>query len=264
MQKPFYIPSKHLSAYVDRYIVCKQQKELPLILPGTGLELLFHTHTPLSINNNQLPKAHIICPRESLSFTPSKQINYIAVRFKSGAFRHFCNLPHKYIINNYLAVEDIWPKESKQLLNSIENIEQIDLKIKAIEVFLLKQLKKNQVKETVNWDKTIYQLYKYFNTIQLHDLASNCNLSYRQFERNFKTNFGITPKKFQRISRLQKTSKQLLLSKSSNYLAIALDNGYYDQSHFIKEFKLFTNFKPTLYFNDNNFENHFFYSSIKS
>lgn len=108
----------------------------------------------------------------------------------------------------------------------------------------------------------IKTLYKNFNSISLHELAYHSNLSYRQFERLFKQKFGVSPKKFQRITRLQKTVKQVLLSSNKHYLSTALDNGYYDQSHFIKEFQSFTNLKPSQYFVTKNFDNHFYYKPL--
>ncbi|WP_299109871.1 helix-turn-helix transcriptional regulator [uncultured Tenacibaculum sp.] len=263
MSRTHYKPSKYLSNYIDRYFVCSQNKGLPLILPGTGLELLFHLKDSLSITNKKLGVAHTICPRERLLFDTTNNVNYISVRFHSGTFRHFTNIPHKYIVNHYLTVEDIWRNEGTELLSRLNDLSTIHKKIQLIDAFLCKQLVKNLNHEPVNWNSAIKNLYKNYNTITLHELANHCNLSYRQFERNFKQHFGITPKKFQRITRLQKTVKNVLLSKSKHYLHTALDSGYYDQSHFIKEFKYFSGLTPSEYFVAENFDNHFYYKSLK-
>ncbi|CAM1366839.1 helix-turn-helix domain-containing protein [Tenacibaculum xiamenense] len=262
MVKTHYKPSKYLSAYVDRYFVCKQNIDLPLVLPGTGLELLFHLKKTLSIHQQSLPKGHIICPRTALKFDDNKKIEYLAVRFKSGAFRHFTSIPYSYIINEYLSVEDIWASEGKLLLQKLHDSALIEEKISCIETFLLKKLLKHHLNESINWNANLQLLYKQFNSINFHELAFKCNVSYRQYERNFKEKFGITPKKFQRITRLQKTAKEVLLSKTDSYLPIALDNGYYDQSHFIKEFKQLSGITPSKYFVKENFSNHFYYKSI--
>ncbi|REH50536.1 helix-turn-helix protein [Tenacibaculum gallaicum] len=263
MNKKHYKPSRYLSPYIDRYFVCCQTKSLPLILPGTGLELLFHIGNPLSIANKKLDSAHIICPREKLIFDSSNTINYISVRFHSGGFRHFTSIPHTHIVNQYLSVEEIWGKEGEELSEVLFSLPSIEERIKAIDFFLCNQLKKQQSTDIIDWDLVIKTLYKNFNSIPLHKLASHCNLSYRQFERVFKQKFGVSPKKFQRITRLQKTAKEVLLTKNKHYLCTALDNGYYDQSHFIREFQSFTSLKPSEYFVSKNFENHFFYKPLE-
>ncbi|WP_299136010.1 AraC family transcriptional regulator [uncultured Tenacibaculum sp.] len=262
MNKKYYKPSKNLSSYVDRYFICKQFEKLPLILPGTGLELLFHINESFNINNQTLSQAHILCPRTHLKINTNSKVNYIAVRFKSGAFRHFSPLGHTEFINSYLSVEDLWKNSGKTLISKLQETSEINDKIQLIEQFLISKLSKYQIKETTNWDGVITSLYKNFNTINLQELACNTNLSYRQFERNFKQHFGITSKKFQRIARLQNTVKQVLLSKNTHYLHIALDNGYYDQSHFIKDFFLLSGTKPSNYFTMDNFDNHFYYKSL--
>ncbi|SEB53048.1 Helix-turn-helix domain-containing protein [Tenacibaculum sp. MAR_2009_124] len=262
MVKTHYKPSKYLSSYVDRYFVCKQNIGLPLILPGTGLELLFHLNKPLSIDGVSLPKAHTICPRTAIQFDHNNHIEYLAVRFKSGAFRHFTSIPYFNIVNQYLSVEDIWSIDGKQLSQQLNDLTLIEEKIKCIEIFLLKKLSKYKSTESVHWNASLHQLYREFNSISFLDLALKCNISYRQYERNFKQKFGITPKKFQRITRLQKTAKEVLLNKTDSYLHIALDNGYYDQSHFIKEFKNLSGITPSEYFIKDNFSNHFYYKSI--
>lgn len=262
MNRIHFKPSKYLSNYIDRYFICTQTKSLPLILPGTGLELLFHLNNPLAINNKELSSAHIICPRERLMFDENDDVNYISVRFYSGSFRHFTHIPHKYIVNNFLTVEDIWQKEGKEFLKKLFDTNSNQQKIQLIEYFLLNQLLKYQVKKSINWDASIKKLYKNYNSITLHQLANDCNLSYRQYERVFKQNFGVTPKKFQQITRLQKTAKEIFLSKKKHYLHTALDYGYFDQSHFIREFKNFTGIKPSEYFITDNFENHFYYKPL--
>lgn len=262
MSRIHFKPSTYLSNYIDRYVVCNQDKGLPIILPGTGLELLFHLNKPLTINNNKLDISHIICPRESLAFNKTDTINYISVRFHSGAFRHFSSIPHKYIVNSFLSIEDIWQKEGRNLLSKLSNLSLIEQKIQCIELFLLNQLSKHQSTLSIKWDNSIKTLYQNFNSVTLHHLANHCNLSFRQFERVFKQQFGINPKEFQRITRLQKTVKQVLLSKNTHYLSSALDNGYFDQSHFIRDFQAFTNMKPSQYFVLDNFENHFYYKTL--
>jgi AraC-like DNA-binding protein len=82
---------------------------------------------------------------------------------------------------------------------------------------------------------------------RVEDLATGYNISARQLERKFKTITGLTPKSFLRISRFQHALKQY----GGNYRSlkdIAYDCGYYDQSHFIHDFKEFSGYEPRNYF----------------
>lgn len=79
------------------------------------------------------------------------------------------------------------------------------------------------------------------------DLAYQCCISQRHFERNFKEHTGFSAKSFSRIIRFN-----ALLSKldypNKSFTEIALDFGYYDQSHFINDFKAFSGYSPKEYF----------------
>ncbi|WP_109852909.1 AraC family transcriptional regulator [Aquimarina sp. AU58] len=267
INKTSYKPNKSLATYVDRIYVLKHSGafKLPAILPGTGLELLFHTHEPLLINNHKCDNGHIICPRNSiLHIDEFSDVSFISVRFKSGAFRHFSSIPFIELNNQFASVEDIWGVKGKDFLEKLNEHHTINDKIKCIESFLLKCLYDYHNKQNDKWDTIMHSLYKQYNSISLKELATYTNLSYRQFERNFKSQFGITPKKIQRIIRFEATVKKILLNRNPGYLSTALDHGYYDQSHFINEFQFFTEEKPSNYFVTKNYDHHFYDKSIKA
>ena len=77
-------------------------------------------------------------------------------------------------------------------------------------------------------------------------LADKFNLSVRQFDRKFKEYAGFSPKTYLRLVRLNKATQQHLTNKPLTQ--IALECGYYDQSHFIHDVKAFTGYHPSFYF----------------
>ena len=94
--------------------------------------------------------------------------------------------------------------------------------------------------------ESIQMIVKQGGRQNVNQLASQNFLSVRQFERNFKTYAGFSPKLYSRIVRFQST---LAYYKQNIPLAaIALENGYYDQSHFIHEFRQFSGHNPKAYF----------------
>jgi len=79
------------------------------------------------------------------------------------------------------------------------------------------------------------------------ELAKRSFLSTRQFERNFKNFSGFSPKLYSRIIRFQ-TATNHYGSNNKTLTDIAYDCGYYDQSHFIHDFKQFSGCHPKQYF----------------
>lgn len=80
------------------------------------------------------------------------------------------------------------------------------------------------------------------------ELSDTFNLSERQFERKFKEYSGFTPKKYMRIVRFSDTCDYYQHSDEKSLTEIAHECGYFDQSHFIKEFKSFSGYAPSEFF----------------
>ncbi|EAQ38582.1 helix-turn-helix domain-containing protein [Dokdonia sp. MED134] len=71
------------------------------------------------------------------------------------------------------------------------------------------------------------------------------NYSYSTLERHFKRDTGLTPKKFQSLQRYKKAIRELYVTRNSDWQHYVVKYGYYDQSHFIKEIKRYTNHTPS-------------------
>jgi AraC-like DNA-binding protein len=85
--------------------------------------------------------------------------------------------------------------------------------------------------------------------VSLKDLLYRSGYSERHFERKFRTVAGFTPKQFARILRYQSTKRKYVTGNYKTLSELAQDSGYFDQSHFIREFKEFSGFDPKRYFN---------------
>ena len=86
------------------------------------------------------------------------------------------------------------------------------------------------------------------NHHSIEDLASKACLSPRQFERNFLTRVGITPKLFMRIVRFEYAMRVKNEHSTKSWSEIALICGYTDSSHLLREFKEFAEFPPSKFY----------------
>jgi AraC-like DNA-binding protein len=79
------------------------------------------------------------------------------------------------------------------------------------------------------------------------EMIAVAQVSERQIERLFKKYIGLSPKYYSRIIRFNYIF-QLIKSKKNSWTEIVYQSGYYDQSHFIRNFKAFTGEDPSSYF----------------
>jgi AraC-like DNA-binding protein len=83
--------------------------------------------------------------------------------------------------------------------------------------------------------------------LSVAELSDNCFLSRRQFERKFLHYAGNSPKQFQRIARFNAVIKGFE-KRNQSLTKMAYDCGYYDQSHFIHDFRCFAGYSPKTFF----------------
>lgn len=84
-------------------------------------------------------------------------------------------------------------------------------------------------------------------SVSIERLASNFDISTRQFERKFKEIAGLSPKLYANVIRFQAATAHKF-SGTRDLTEIAYNCGYYDQSHFINDFRRFSGYSPKEYF----------------
>lgn len=93
--------------------------------------------------------------------------------------------------------------------------------------------------------------------VDIETLAGSQGISRRHLEREFKKYIGLTPKYFARIVQFNYIF-EAMQAQDNRWVDVALNSGYFDQSHFIKNFKAFTGEAPSQYgFDEKNLANFF-------
>jgi AraC-like DNA-binding protein len=79
------------------------------------------------------------------------------------------------------------------------------------------------------------------------EVTDQLGLSQRRFIEVFREQVGLTPKAFCRVRRFQYVLKSIHGAKEVDWVQVALESGYYDQAHFIHDFRGFSGVTPTQY-----------------
>ena len=94
------------------------------------------------------------------------------------------------------------------------------------------------------FDYCVHKIQSTNGRIQIKQLEKETGYSSRWLLTKFKDKVGISPKKLSSIFRFQKYYQALANKTENDFLQKEFYNYYYDQSHFIKEFKRFTGVPP--------------------
>lgn len=126
--------------------------------------------------------------------------------------------------------------------------------IESIQSLISDQLGKVDNRET-SYEVAVKKILESKGSIPVAQLCQFINISERQLERQFLKHIGISPKLYARIIRFNYIF-ELMQNQDQSWSDLVYQSGFYDQSHFIKNFKEFTGEDPSTYgFDEKNMAN---------
>jgi AraC-like DNA-binding protein len=185
-----------------------------------------------------------------LEIAPTGNSGIISARFFPEGFLPFTDRPIASFEDKATSLEDLFGEKGinlqEQVLLASSNLDRIGL----IESFLIDQLKTPNSIDTLT-KACVEVILRSRGQIDVTTLADKMNIHRRKMERRFSSVIGMSPKQLARIIRLQSTIKMLEQNSFTNLSTLAYENGYFDQAHFIKDFKEFTGLSPKSFYSDN-------------
>ncbi|WP_304957291.1 helix-turn-helix domain-containing protein [Bacteroides caecimuris] len=218
-------------------------------LPTGCISLVFHRGERLKVTNrNELQPHSFICGQESgySDVTSTGDIEMIVVVFQPHAAKIFFRMPVTLLRDRNVAVADIENTALRDLAHKVEDSENHDTCIELIENYFYKCL----MHGTTYHLPRLAEVVRYINNstqTNIKTLANIACLSEKQFCRVFSEHIGTTPKDFLRVVRMQRTLSVLQRNPRIGFAQLSYECGYTDQSHMIKEFKLFSGYTPKEY-----------------
>ena len=173
-----------------------------------------------------------------------KRLKCVRVDFHPGGLYRLLGIPMTHLFDGGLNAFDIWGTEmntiNSQLIHAADNDTGKDI----VENFLLKKC--NHLKTTLPFDFAMRELIRTDGNTSIEKIASLACLSLRQFERKCAERIGMPPKSFARIVRFSKAYRLREAKPELTWTAVAHETGYFDQMHFIRDFKEFAGVTPTI------------------
>lgn len=265
------LPTEQLARYVKCFWVLESPSASSpgqeRILPDGCTEIVFHLADPFDQHNpdgttERQPLALLVGQmRRHLVIQPTGRVRVLGVRFWPGGAYPFLTLPQSEIADRVIALDSIWGSVTRELQSRIAGARTPAESVRQVERILLARLNQFHRHDDAVF-KAIASIFKSGGRVPVEGLAENMGISLRRLDRTFNTRVGLPPKLLCRIIRFQRVLKMLEeYENSRNSLQTALDCGYYDQSHFIKEFKAFAGKAPASYFAEQNAMTEFFTAS---
>ncbi len=175
---------------------------------------------------------------------PTGYVNTFAIRFYPHGFANFVTVPLRSLANTETPMADLFGESTANALEQkIIAASGTQQRIDIIEQFLLDKLKDSTVIDGIV-SSTIEALLVTNGNTSIRQILKEDVSKRRQLERKFAQQIGISPKQMGKVIRLQSALKMLLSEDTNKLTNIAYESDYYDQAHFIKDFKEFTGISP--------------------
>jgi len=191
-----------------------------------------------------LPNALVVGARSVYEIVDSADMAAVAgIVFEPGAFACFAREPVDVFSNENVALEDVWGKGARALRDRLLETCQPGAKLGCIEEFLRREFSARLTRHCV----VEHALYRFRDMAGVNDVAAETGRSVRYLSQVFRERVGLGPKAWCRVQRFQKAVRELHRGGDVRWAELALDCGYYDQSHFANEFRAFSGIDATTY-----------------
>ncbi len=168
------------------------------------------------------------------------------IQFQPGGAFPFFRMPACEMENRSMELEFLWPGAANQLRERLLAAPTIDAMFLLAEQYLLAQLVKPlELHPAVTFARQ--QFCQRPHKIRVASVLGEIGLSQRRFIQIFHDQVGLTPKAFCRVRRFQRILETVHGLREVDWIEGALNCGYYDQAHFIHDFREFSGLTPSQY-----------------
>lgn len=194
--------------------------------------------------NNQYENFVMGFCKKYTEFTLDRTFHYVGVRFLPTAFPIFYNIDAKELSNRYHRLMDIDKETSNYIRDSFSGEDDMIIVKDRFDAYFTDKLKESKIGLDSRFQNALDIILRNFGVINIEkDIL--VGLSQRQLRRYFEYYIGDSAKTFSQVVRFQNILNAKPSTQSLRESKIFFDLGYYDQAHFIKEFKNFYGVTPS-------------------
>jgi AraC-like DNA-binding protein len=253
----FFDPHPLLASFVQNIfvidaVISPKEGELIGHYPPTPQHCIFlYLNEPLKAKKahetifKDRPRAVVVGPQVTrMELMVNRDHKVAVIGFLPGGLHRLIGVPMVEIFDDGFDGYELLGRDIYDLIDRCSELTSLMAIKDTIESYLLSKLPK--VKDLIPLDKALHQLLQSNGNISITQVADNACLSLRQFERKCKERLGFSPKVYARLIRFSNAYRLFEKSENPNWSEIALSSGYYDQMHFIKDFKEFAGISPSM------------------
>ncbi len=229
--------------------------ELERVAPGGGsMDLIFNlaadelqTFESTDLTTPRRHSAALAVGAQTRSYLadPRQRVSVIGAHFRPGAAFRFLGVSAAEVVDSHVALHDIWGSSARSLRDRLLECPSPRQRLTILESALRERWQRSKPSHPA---VPVAVATLGAGGARIADVASQVGLSHRRFVEVFEREVGLTPKLFGRLQRFHRVKQRLAtLRQAPGWAAFALEQGYFDQSHLIRDFVEFSGHTPASY-----------------
>jgi AraC-like DNA-binding protein len=251
-------PSPPLDRYIERIWYCSaptlQARER--LLPGGGtLDLLINLvedeiriYDPARPDAPQRYAGAVVAGSRTrgVLVDPRQRTSAVGVHFKPGGAFAFLGFSPAEIVDTHVDVGDVWGSGGRNLHEQLVEASTPGQRIRILELALLERLRRARAGHPAVG--VAVAALKNGGALRVAQVAAKVGLSHRRFVELFEREVGLTPKLYARLQRFHNVKQRIAtLDMAPSWASFAVECGYFDQSHMLRDFVGFSGVSPLEY-----------------
>ncbi len=253
-----HIPNYPLNRFIESFIYYRDYNPVHSVdrfLPDGNVNIVFDlTDYPKYIYDNETLKEIQTCRNvwfsgmrtQYITIPSGKDSEMFIINFHKGKSYPFVQMPLYELTDSVVDGDLVLTSEIMDMRSMLLESVSISGKFQVAECFLTKKFKSRLIVNPFI-DFAVNKILQSPDQASIEHISRKVGYSQKHLIKLFKDNVGLTPKGFLRIIRFQKAIQEIDASKKINWTSLALESGYFDQAHFINDFKSFSGFTPNQY-----------------
>ncbi|HZY82644.1 MAG TPA: helix-turn-helix domain-containing protein [Cyclobacteriaceae bacterium] len=245
-------PSESAKNAVECYWIVEDDDVSPVkqkIIPDGFTEIIFHFGDHYRVNLSKKWQ------RQSKSLFAGQISGYfhlentgttdiVGIKLRPSAVAHLFRVSMKPFTDRVVDLRKAVGTKMRSVETAMRKLDDNEKRVELIEAFISEKSVAYPKDHPV--DKALEMIFNKKGMIQVSDICKELSVTDRYIQQLFQKYVGLSPKFFARIIRFSHIF-QLIKENNPDWAAVVYEAGYYDQSHFIRNFKAFTGEDPTAY-----------------
>lgn len=255
-----FLPRPELSPYVECYYIWESDGTVCMDVespPNACSAIAFNYGDSYFLSNQKYEKAIVpdcfVTGQSIQNYTLhlNGNVGIAGIALRPAGLYHFLAIPMYGLTDERLDLSKVKYDSFLPALEAIRKSNSHEGKVSVMET-LMDELLAQPTHGNPVVQKAANQIFEDFGATNITDLLEELPMSRRSFERKFLEEVGVSPKTYAKIRRFGYTCSLMAGNRYVNLMDVLHRGGYYDQSHFIKDFKYFSGRTPRKYALTNN------------